>query len=96
MRAAAEDAVVLLPEAAPALEQDLRRGVVVQLADGPLLRPREGLQDLHVPQHREWHGDDGIVARLLEAPRRGLVEDRHIVGRLVDGDHLRAEADILP
>ena len=69
-RASAEDAIILLPEAAPALEEDLGRGIIVQLPDGALLGAREGLQDLDMPQHRERHGDDGIVTRLLWSGRR--------------------------
>ena len=40
-RAAAKDAFIFLPEATFALEEDLGRGIVMQLADGALLGARE-------------------------------------------------------
>ena len=67
--AAAVDPVVLLPEPVADLEQDLGRGVVVELADRPLLRRRERLEDLDRAQHRERDGhDDVVAARSLNRP----------------------------
>ena len=86
-RPSADDAVLGLPEAVSRLEEDLGRGVVVELADGTLFARSKGVQHLDVAQDREWGGDDGVVRRGLEAAGRGLVVDDRRVGGLVHGDH---------
>ena len=93
---AAEDPVVVLPEAPPELEEHLRRRVVVQLADGALLRARERCEHLDVTQHRERRGDDGVVAGDREPPGARAVVHGHVVVGLVERDHLGAEADPRP
>jgi hypothetical protein len=87
------DAVVVLPEAAPALEEDLRRGVVAELADRAALRVRERLQHLDVAQHRVGDRDDRVVALQVRAAGGGLVVHGDAGLRLVERDHARAEAD---
>ena len=44
-------------------------------------------------EHRERDRDDGVVTRHLRAPGGGLIVDDDGVGRLIDGDHLRAETN---
>ena len=61
-RSTTGDPVVVLPEPPTELEEHLRRGVVVELADRALLEPRERREHLDVAQHRERHRHDEVVA----------------------------------
>ena len=92
--AAADDAVVVLPEAAATLQENFGGGVVVQLSDRALLAVGERFEDLDMPQHGERNGDDGVVACGLEAPGVRLVVHADGIRRLIERDHLRAEADV--
>jgi hypothetical protein len=61
--AAADDAIVLLPEAPPGTAaRTLVEGVVVHLANGLLLGSAEGGEDLDMPQGRQRSGHDDVVA----------------------------------
>ena len=93
-RGAADDAVVLLPDALTDLEDDLGGGVVVELADGAPLLVREGLDGLDRPQHGERHRAHGVVTDRPVAPRLGLVMDHDRAGLLVDGEDLGPQADL--
>ena len=68
----------------------------MELPDRPLLRGRERLQDLDVPQDGEGHRDEDVVAGLLEPARRGLVVHGRRALVLVEGDHPGAEPDARP
>src|SRR5215213_1347596 len=72
-RATAINAIILFLETAAGLEEYFGRGIVMQLANGALFSSREGLEHLHMPQHREWDRDDRIVATRFEATHPRLV-----------------------
>ena len=94
---AANDAVVVLPDPLPDLEQDLGRRVVVELPDRALLGAREnGVSDLDRAAARRTAPCRSRSRRArLNRPDSVLKWTRHAVRVLVDGEDLGAEADLV-
>lgn len=67
----------------------------MQLTDRALLMARERFQNFYMPQNREWDGDDSVIAARFKSTGARLLVDDHLLGSLIDGNHLGAKPDSL-